>query len=108
MITANNLQEEVDHQISIGFDKEEIKENLLSKGYAPAEINNVLSKTNFSHVIAESNGGKVSATSIVLGVVFVLGALVRFGRFLNTGGVLTGIGVLTAGGMAIYYFTKRV
>jgi hypothetical protein len=33
MITANNLQEEINQQINIGFAKEEIEQNLLSKGY---------------------------------------------------------------------------
>lgn len=107
MITTTDLQEEVEQQINIGFSKEEIEQNLLLKGYSSAEINDVLSRTNFSDVIAESKGGKVSGTSIVFGIVFILSALVRFARFLNGGSALAGIGVLTAGGMAIYYFSRR-
>ncbi|ANE52160.1 hypothetical protein [Flavisolibacter tropicus] len=107
MTTTTNLQEEIAKQINIGFSKEEIEQNLLSKGYTSTEINEALSKIDFSNAIAESNGGKVSGTSIAFGIVFIVGALVRFARFLNGGSVLAGLGVLTAGGMAIYYFTKR-
>lgn len=79
MIT-NRLQKEVSQQIGIGFSGKEIEQYLQPKGYTSTEINDVLSKTNFSSIVAERNGGSV----------------------------LAGAGSLTAVSMTNYYFTRRV
>ena len=107
MITSTSLQEEIQQQISIGFTKQEIGQNLLAKGYIEIEIKEALAKINFSKVAAESNGGSVSTKSILLGVLFLVVVFIRLARYANGGNIFLGISVITGIGMVIYFFTKR-
>jgi multisubunit Na+/H+ antiporter MnhB subunit len=103
MTTANNVQEEVNQQASIGFSKEEIQQNLLAKGYTETEIKEVLANVK----LEENNEGSVSTKHVLLGILFLVIVLFRIGRFTNGGGFFAGMGIVTGIGMMIYFFTKR-
>jgi hypothetical protein len=110
MITANNLHEEIQQQVNIGFNRQEIEQNLLPKGYAETDIRQALDKVQFAEVaVTGSNGssGSVSTKSILLGLLFIVAACVRLARFAKGGNIIFGLGVITAVGMAIYFFSKR-
>ncbi len=110
MNTSTNIQEEIQQQINIGFGKDDIVQNLRSKGYNTQEINDAIANINFSSVVTESNGGSVSGKSILIGVLFLVIALARFARNSNGGSnsnIFIGLGVFSAIGMAIYFFTKK-
>lgn len=103
MTTANNVHEEVNQQASIGFSREEIRQNLLAKGYTETEINEVLASVKPE----VNNDGGVSTKHVLLGLLFLVIVLFRIGRFTNGGGVFAGLGIVTGIGMVIYFFTKR-
>ncbi len=101
---VENITEEIQQQVNLGFTQAEIESNLLTKGYTNEDIQSALQNKNFRPVSAH---GSVSTKSILIGIGFLILAGIRFGRYLSTGSVLAIILVITAILLALLHFSKR-
>ena len=101
------LQEKIEKQISAGFSKEEIYNQLLADGHTKEEIDKQLADTNAT--IRSSN--QVSGKSMLIGIGLILVVIVRIARVSNsnssTASSLGIISVILGIVVVIFYFARR-
>ncbi len=103
-----DIKTDIEKQISAGFSKEEIYNNLLAKGFSQQEIDaNYINVSNDPRIVQRH--GSVSPKSIALGILFLLVMVWRLSKLQNGGGgtIFLIIGVITAFILAMLYFTRR-
>lgn len=98
------IKDEIQHQINLGFNKNEIKDNLISKGYTLEEFETILSNIKMVNTQPKQT---TSTKNILFGIFFLIVVLVRVGRFINTGDGFLGLGVITGIAMMFYFFSKN-
>jgi|GEM_PF-3840023 len=74
------LKEKIEKQISAGFSKEEIYNQLLADGHSKEEIDKQLKETN----IAIKNNSAVSGKTILVGIGLFIVIILRIARYSNS------------------------
>jgi len=98
-----DLKEKVEKQISAGFSKEEINQQLLADGHTQEEINQQLKDTD----IAIRSNSQVSGKAVLIGIGLIVMVIIRIARYSSFQSSWGLISIITGILVVIFYLARR-
>ena len=104
---TNELHEDIQKQLNIGFKKNSIANNLLLKGHSKEDIKDAFTTIKAEQTTNSHDTGSASATSIWLGIIFIVVVIIKLTTSANNSSFLLALAAIICVGSAVYYFTKK-
>ena len=96
------LKEKIEKQISAGFSKEQIYNQLLADGHTKEEIDTQLKETN----VAIKNNNSASGKSLLIGIGLIVVVILRVARYSHYGSSLALVSIILGIVVVIIYFAR--